>query len=88
MPNAWGLFDMHGNVYEWCHDRYGSYGDAPQVIDPQGPARGSRRVIRGGAFDYAPELARADYRTNNLPTYRSYTIGFRVAQNGTPEDVQ
>lgn len=81
MPNGWGLFDAHGNVYEWCHDGYDkSFGAEANVVDPTGPAQAEERVLRGGAFDYESRLATSDYRGKNDPSYRSYTIGFRVAR--------
>jgi formylglycine-generating enzyme required for sulfatase activity/serine/threonine protein kinase len=80
MPNGWGIFDAHGNVYEWCHDRHAdAYDDAPAVTDPPGPDVGGNRVLRGGAFDYESKHSTSAIRNRNAPDYRSYTVGFRVA---------
>ena len=76
-PNAWGIHDMHGNVYEWCHDYYGSYSDAP-AIDPLGPIRGRERVIRGGSFLRAAHACRSAARKSVEPSWRGSEIGFRM----------
>jgi formylglycine-generating enzyme required for sulfatase activity len=68
MPNGWGAFDLHGNVFEWCQD------GCP-------PPKDGRRVLRGGAFDYSAGVAPAARRESNIPSYRSFTIGFRVARS-------
>lgn len=79
-PNAWGLFNMHGNVSEWCWDRYGAYGTQPQT-DPAGPETGRNRVARGGGwYDYAKHV-RSAYRSVAPPDYTDYKRGFRVARN-------
>ncbi len=77
-PNAWGLYDMHGNVYEWCSDWSGDY---PQgaVTDPQGPNAGSYRVYRGGSWFSFPQGARSANRNRLTPGYRRFSMGFRVA---------
>ena len=62
-PNAWGLYDMHGNLFEWCHDYFGKdyYNQSPEK-DPTGPARGYSRILRGGSWYHAREFARSGYR--------------------------
>ena len=75
--NAWGLHDMHGNVYQWCQDWYGEY---PQkdVMDPQGPEKGLRRVLRGGSFLNYPPNCRSAFRYGSEPANRNINFGFRV----------
>jgi formylglycine-generating enzyme required for sulfatase activity len=79
-PNAWGLYDMHGNVEEWCQDWYGDY-DLQVVSNPTGPASGRIRVLRGGAFSDPPRYVRAAFRDNSPPAFRLLlAIGFRLAR--------
>ena len=82
-PNAWGLYNMHGNVYEWCSDWYGGtcydgFKAKGTVTNPAGPATGSLRVIRGGSWDYPAEFCRSAYRCYYRPGYRNYFVGFRL----------
>jgi formylglycine-generating enzyme required for sulfatase activity len=81
-PNAWGFFDMHGNVFEWCADWFDAayYLGSPQD-SPKGPATGSRRVMRGGGWRNSAFRCRAAYREHAIPSYRSNDVGFRIAYN-------
>ncbi len=78
-PNAWGLFDMHGNVYEWVQDRYGPY-DPSVTTDPQGPAEGAPFVLRGGSWTDAARELRVTYRDYYAPDHRHNFFGFRLVR--------
>jgi formylglycine-generating enzyme required for sulfatase activity/serine/threonine protein kinase len=79
-PNAFGLRDMHGNVAEWCADRYASdYYTKARRADPKGPLVGTGRVVRGGSFFYEARSCRSACRFGDEPTFRRLTQGFRVA---------
>ena len=76
-PNAWGLYNMHGNVWEWCRDWYGTY-PAGSVTDPQGAASGSRRVVRGGCWVSEGAYCRSAGRSSGDPSGTYSNFGFRV----------
>ena len=77
-PNSWGLYEMHGNVWEWCADWYGDY-PVEAVIDPSGLVTEQRRVLRGGAWYSTAGGVRSAFRLGYDPDYRNYFIGFRLA---------
>ena len=78
-PNAWGLRDMSGNVFEWCWDRYGDYPRSDSA-DPMGPSRGSGRVVRGGSWIHGPRYARVAIRDRFGPGIRCSDIGLRLVR--------
>jgi formylglycine-generating enzyme required for sulfatase activity len=76
-PNGWGLYDMHGNVWEWVQDWYGTYTTEP-VTDPQGPASGLLRISRGGGWQFTAWYCRSVYRYRLVPDNRMAFLGFRL----------
>jgi sulfatase modifying factor 1 len=75
--NAWGLYDMHGNLEEWCQDWFGEYSQT-NVIDPQWPNVGNYRVLRGGSWLVGPVICRSAHRHSELPTLCSFFCGMRL----------
>jgi formylglycine-generating enzyme required for sulfatase activity/serine/threonine protein kinase len=81
--NAFGLADMHGNVWEWCEDWHGEYPKG-KTIDPRGPGEGSYRVVRGGSWSDNGSDCRAAARSGDAPSVRNRTVGFRLARVPVP----
>ena len=80
LPNPWGLYDMHGNVYEWCSDWFGAY-TAESQTDPQGASSDTIRVARGGYWFSNVQNCRSAYRSSGPPGFRSPNIGLRLARS-------
>ena len=78
LPNAWGLYDMHGNVSEWCLDWTGNLSGG--VTDPQGASSGARRVLRGGRWSTKMNGCTSSSRGSNVPSYCDGSCGFRLVQ--------
>jgi formylglycine-generating enzyme required for sulfatase activity len=80
-PNAWGLYDMHGNVWESCLDRWRlNYYESSSFEDPTGPSEGSNRVLRGGSWTSDASLCRASHRLWDPPVQRHRDRGFRIVK--------
>jgi formylglycine-generating enzyme required for sulfatase activity len=79
-PNPWGLYDMGGNGWEWCHDRHRKSLGVDAVTDPWGTANGPSRVVRGGSFFFHARYMRAAFRITGTPSFSSYHYTFRCAR--------
>jgi formylglycine-generating enzyme required for sulfatase activity len=84
-PNPFGLYDMHGNIFEWCQDWHGDtyYAQSP-TENPMGPEKGELRILRGGSWFAIPLDCRSQYRSRYLPEERNETTGLRVVRIGFP----
>ena len=80
LPNPWGLYDMHGNVWELCSDRWEDSFSCGRQVDPQGAATGNARVMRGGYWRYDAQYSRSAFRSRHSPGDRYKSIGFRLVR--------
>jgi len=78
-PNPWGLYDIYGNVWEWCQDLHENYSNKA-VIDPQGSKTNKSRIIRGGSWAIESKACRSAHRSRINPQHRSNTVGFRLVK--------
>ena len=81
-PNDWGFYDMHGNVWEWCSDRHGSYGG--DATNPTGAESGAYRVYRGGSWGHGAQECRSALRHGDAPGFREFHFGFRLCCSAGP----
>lgn len=83
--NAWGINDMHGNLFEWCQDAFSDYPSVAEMLeDPVNEKQGAVRVVRGGCWNYAPRQCRSAFRTSGNPSLGTDMIGFRIACDNLP----
>jgi formylglycine-generating enzyme required for sulfatase activity len=86
-PNAFGLYDMHGNVWEWCWDGYDAHYTQSPAVDPRGPGMAAHRVIRGGSWGFGPRYTRSASRGRFTPEGRDCYLGFRLARGQSGRSV-